>query len=149
MLLKPPPESIQPTSRTPGLFWHAAGGSAESTPLPVTGSVHRYVPPTAVTNGSEAGQITVGNGKVTGFLVGDLPTFAVPPSPELANTVTPFAAASTNACLRFRRDCELPNACSVAPKLCVITVAWWLSTTNCSASIIVGNPCTPSVSAGL
>jgi hypothetical protein len=62
-VLNPPPLSIQPISRTPGLFWQVVGGSAESTLVPVTGSVHRYVPPTAVTRGSEAGHPTVGNGK--------------------------------------------------------------------------------------
>jgi hypothetical protein len=38
---KLPPESIQPISRTGGLVWQLVGGSAESIPVPVTGSVHR------------------------------------------------------------------------------------------------------------
>src|SRR6516225_9802360 len=149
MWLKPPPESIQPISLTPGLAWQMAGGSAESTVVPVTGSVHRYVPPTAVTSGSEAGQLTVGKGKGDGFFTGVFGELAEPPSPELASTVTPLAAAEMNACRRFSSDCVLLKLSSAAPKLCVMTVAWWLSTMNCSAFIIAGKPCTPSVSAGL
>jgi hypothetical protein len=34
---------------------------------------------------------------------------AVPPSPELASTVTPFAAAEMKACRRFSSDCVLPK----------------------------------------
>src|SRR5881392_414028 len=136
MWLKPPPASIQPTSLTPGLDWQLTGGSVESTPVPVTG-------------GSEAGQLTVGNGNVDGFGVGVLPGLAVPKSPELASMVTPFAAAEMNACRRFSSDWVLLKASSVVPKLCEMTVAWWLSTMNCSASIIGGRPCTPCVSAGL
>ena len=93
--------------------------------------------------------MTVGNGKVDGFFTGVLPGLAVPPSPELASTVTPFAAAEMNACRRFSSDWVLPKASSVVPKLCVMTVAWWWSTMNCSAFIIAGKPCTPCVSAGL
>ena len=107
------------------------------------------MPPTPVTSGSEAGQFTVGNGSVVGFFTGVFFELAVPPSPELASTVTPSAAAEMNACRRFSSDCVLPKLSSTAPKLCVMTVAWWLSTMNCSAFIIVGKPCTPSVSAGL
>jgi hypothetical protein len=40
-VLTPPPESIQPTSLTPGLFTQLAGGLVESTPMPVSGFVHR------------------------------------------------------------------------------------------------------------
>src|ERR1700751_5481513 len=116
MWLKPPPESIQPISRIPGFDWQLTGGSVESTPIPVTGLVQRYVPPTAVTSGSEAGQLTVGKGNVAGFLVGVLLAFAVPPAPVLARTVAPLAAAETNACRRFSNDCTAKFP-SVVPKL--------------------------------
>src|SRR6266404_8808411 len=149
MWLKPPPESIQPISLTAGLTSQLAGGSVLSIPVPVTGFVHRYVPPTAVTSGSDAGQLTVGKGIIDGFGVGVFPALAVPPSPELASMVTPFAAAEMNACRRFSSDWVLLKASSVVPKLCETTVAWWLSTMNCSASIMAGKPCTPCVSAGL
>src|SRR5215469_423041 len=148
MWLNLPPESIQPISLTPGSPWQFAGGSVESILVPVSGFVHRYVPPTAVTSGSDAGQMTVGNGTVVGFFVGVLIALAVPSSPELARTVTPLAAAETKACRRFKSDCVLLKPSSVAPKLCVMTVAWWLSTMNCSAFIIAGRPCTSCVSAG-
>jgi hypothetical protein len=81
-------------------------------------------------------------------LVGLLTAFAVPPSPELARTVTPFAAAEMNACRRLSSDCVLLNDSSVVPKLCVITVACWWSTMYCPAFMIDGRPCTPCVSAG-
>src|SRR4051794_24161552 len=70
--LKPPPENVQPTSRTPGLFRHGAGGSAESTPVPVSGVVQRYVPPTPTTSGSDAGHSTDGNGITFGSFTGSL-----------------------------------------------------------------------------
>jgi len=86
---------------------------------------------------------------VAGFGTGVFPGLAVPKSPELASTVMPFAAAEMNACRRFSSDWVLLKASSVVPKLCEMTVAWWLPTMNCSASIIWGKPCTPCVSAGL
>ena len=147
--LKPPPEAIQPTSRTPGLDWQFTGGSVESTPVPVTGSVQRYVPPTPVTSGSEAGHSTVGNGIVAGFFTGVKDELAVPLSPEDPSTVTPLFAAEMNACRRFSSDCVLAKVSSAAAKLCEMTLASWWSTMNCSAFIIAGKPCTPSVSAGL
>ncbi len=62
------------------------------------GSVHRYVPPTPVTRGSEAGHSTVGNGiRLPPCPTGDFIAFAVPPSPDEPRTVTPFAAAFLNA----------------------------------------------------
>src|SRR3989454_5556249 len=95
--LNPPPAAIQPTSRTPGLFWHCTGGDTESTPSPVVGSVHRYVPPTPVTRGSEAGHHTPGNGKIFGLGTGSLESSADPKSPEDPSTVMPAASASLNA----------------------------------------------------
>src|SRR5438445_1982235 len=92
-----------------------------STPSPVVGLVHRYVPPTAVTSGSEAGQITVGNGIVAGFLTGSFWMLAVPKSPDDASTVMPAACAALNASRRFTSDWKLPNDSSAAPKLCEIT----------------------------
>jgi hypothetical protein len=59
------------------------------------GSVHRYVPPTLVTSGSDAGQLTVGCSM--NEPPGDTGVFfssGVPSSPDDANTVTPFAYAS-------------------------------------------------------
>src|SRR5215470_11332432 len=75
--------------------------------------------------------------------------FAVPPSPELPSTVTPFAAAAMYACRRFISAWVFEKASSAEAKLCEMTVASWWSTMNCSAFIIAGKPCTPSVSAGL
>src|SRR5262245_20912722 len=117
--------------------------------LPVLGLVHRYVPPTLVTSGSEVGHSTVGNGIVVGFFTGWRIMLADPPSPELPSTVTPLLAAEMSACRRFSSDCVLLKASSAEAKLCEMTVASWLSTMNCSASIIAGKPWTPSVSAGL
>src|SRR6476620_1023608 len=80
--------------------WHAAGGSALSTTRAAValGSVQSAVPPTPVTSGSDAGQPTVGNGIVVPpFATGGFFEFAVPKSPELASTDTPFAAAFWNA----------------------------------------------------
>src|SRR6266545_5375534 len=145
--LKPPPDAIQPFSRF-GWFWQSTGGLVVSTCVPVRASVHRYVPPTPVTSGSDAGHSTVGNGNVVGFGTGVNELFADPPSPELPSTVTPFAAAETNAWRRLSSDWVLAKASSAEAKLCEITVARWWSTMNCSAFIIVGKPCTPSVSAG-
>ncbi len=107
------------------------------------------MPPTPVTSGSEAGHSTVGNGIGRGCFTGVKYVLAVPPSPEDPSTVTPFCAAETNACRRFSSDCVLPKVSSAAAKLCEMTVASWWSTMYCSAFIIAGNPCTPSVSAGL
>src|SRR3989442_15096971 len=95
--LNPPPAAIQPTSRTPGLPWHCAGGDTESTPKPGFGSVHRYVPPTPVTSGSDAGHHTAGKGNGLGFLIGTFVVAADPKSPEAASMVTPGAVAASNA----------------------------------------------------
>src|SRR6266550_3999189 len=120
--LKPPPDAIQPFSRL-GWFWQSTGGLVLSTCMPVRASVHRYVPPTPVTSGSDAGHSTVGNGKTGWVGTGVNEAFAVPPSPELPNTVTPFAAAETNAWRRFCSACVLANASSAEAKLCEITFA--------------------------
>jgi hypothetical protein len=40
-MLEPPRASIQPSSRTPGAAWQAAGGDVLSTLVPVVASVHR------------------------------------------------------------------------------------------------------------
>ena len=65
---------------------------------PAFGSVQRYVPPTPVTSGSEAGHSTVGSGmSFPPFATGDFIALAVPPSPDDPRTVTPFAAAFLNA----------------------------------------------------
>src|SRR5256886_14697704 len=95
--LNPPPAAIQPTSRTPGLLWHCAGGDAESTPSPVFGSVHRYVPPTPVTSGSDAGHHTAGKGNIVGVLIGTFVVAAGPESPEAPSKVSPFAPAASYA----------------------------------------------------
>ena len=52
---------------------------------------------------------------MVGFFTGVFCELAVPPSPELASTVTPFAAAEMNACRRFSSDCLLPKPSSTAP----------------------------------
>src|SRR2546428_14040942 len=101
--LKPPPEPTQPISRTPGVTWQFGGGETLSTPTPVGAFVHSYVPPTAVTRGSDAGHSTGGQGITAGFFTGVLRMFAVPKSPEEANTVTRVACAPWRACLRFSR----------------------------------------------
>src|SRR2546426_11989827 len=95
--LNPPPAAIQPTSRTPELLWHCEGGDTESTPSPVFGAVHRDVPPTPVTSGSEAGHHTAGKGNSVGFLIGTFVVAADPKSPEAASIVTPCALAASNA----------------------------------------------------
>src|SRR5206468_6664407 len=109
----PPPPAIQPISACPGLFWQLPGGRAELVvrgwSAEAVGSVQRYVPPTAVTSGSLAGQITVGYGIVTGFGTGSFLTFAVPESPVLARTVTPAADAALKASRRFSSDCADPK----------------------------------------
>ena len=89
--------------------------------LPVTGLVHKYVPPTPVTSGSEAGHPTLGYGIVAGFLTGSFLMLAVPKSPDDASTVMPAAWAATNASRRFSSDRKLANDSSAAPKLCEIT----------------------------
>jgi hypothetical protein len=66
-------------------------------PLAV-GSVQRYVPPTPVTSGSEAGHSTVGYGiSLPPVATGDFIVLALPPSPDDPSTVTPLAAACWNA----------------------------------------------------
>src|SRR4051812_48473319 len=123
--LKPPPESIQPISSC-DWPWQLAGGLTLSSTRAVVllGSVHRYVPPTPVTSGSDAGHETVGNGRVEPpWPTGVFLSFAEPPSPEDASTVTWFAAAALNASRRFSSDFLLPNASSAEPKLCEITSA--------------------------
>src|SRR5881392_2502984 len=96
------------------------------------GSVHRYVPPTPVTSGSDAGHSTVGNGNVVPPLpTGVLREFAEPPSPDEPSTVTPFWAADLNAYRRFSSDWALPNASSAEANDCEITVARWWSMTYC------------------
>src|SRR5262245_26949658 len=61
--LKPPPENVQPTSACVGFALHrgATFGDKIVRDVVLSGSVHRYVPPTPVTNGSDAGHSTVGN----------------------------------------------------------------------------------------
>src|SRR3954453_20580149 len=149
MWLKPPPESIQPISCC-CWCWQLAGGETLSSVRVVVfvASVHRYVPPTPVTSGSEAGHPTVGVGIVEPPLpTGAFLSLAEPPSPEEASTVTPFAAAALKASRRFSSDCLEPNASSAEPKLWEMTSARGLSPPYFSAAIICGKPCTPSVSA--
>src|SRR5256714_8647504 len=137
--LNPPPETVQPTSATRGKAGHLAGGSVLSTTRLVVllGSVHRYVPPTPVTSGSEAGHSTVGYGmSVPPLLTGDLRTLAVPLSPDEPRTVTPFSAADFKADRRLSRDLAVPNASSAEAKDCQLTVARRWSMTYCSAGLI-------------
>src|SRR3954452_17726295 len=100
--LKPPPAAIQATSAWPAVLWHLAGGGAESILrgwlAPAVGSVHRYVPPTRVTSGSDAGHSTVGSSIVEPpWPTGVFLELAEPPSPDEPRTVTPFAAAALYA----------------------------------------------------
>src|SRR5215510_13293550 len=96
--LNPPPPAIQPISRCAGVTWQFVGGLTLSTVVPVGPSVQRYVPPTPVTNGSEAGHHTAGKGSsVPPLPTGDLMTPVDPSSPEEARTVTFAARASVNA----------------------------------------------------
>src|ERR1041385_9203000 len=103
-LLKPPPESIQPTSRWPGNAPQLAGGETLFTVVPVAASTHSYVPPTAVTSGSEAGHWTAGSGSSVGFLVGCFLKPALPSSPVDASTATWLAWAARNAPRRVGRE---------------------------------------------
>jgi hypothetical protein len=60
--------------------------------------VQRYVPPTPVTSGSEAGHSTAGCGiRDPPEATGDFVKFVEPSSPDEPRTVTPFAAASLYA----------------------------------------------------
>jgi hypothetical protein len=60
--------------------------------------VQTLVPPMPVTSGSEAGHSTVGYGIVEPpWPTGCFTEFVPPPSPDAAATVTPLAAASSNA----------------------------------------------------
>jgi hypothetical protein len=75
-----------------------AGACVESTLCPVNTSVHRLVPPIAVTSGSEAGQPTCVVDNVpppwpTGCLVDPV----LPASPELARNVMPCLVPETKA----------------------------------------------------
>src|SRR5712691_553462 len=96
------------------------------------GSVHRYVPPTPVTSGSEAGHSTLGYG-INVF--GPWPTracfvaFAVPLSPDDPRTVTPLAAESLYANRMLSSDWEFPHASSAEAKLWEMTFARWFFTT--------------------
>src|SRR5438552_2066966 len=108
----------------PGFAWQFTGGDTLSTPMPVTALVQRYVPPTAVTSGSEAGQATLGYGIVAGFLTGSFIGFAVPLSPVEARSVMWLARAAMKAW----RSCERAarpswNVPSPAPKLILTTSA--------------------------
>ncbi len=124
------------------------GGVLSTTRVEAAGSVHRYVPPTPVTSGSEAGHSTVGNGmSVPPVATGVLMMLAVPPSPDEPSTVTLFAAAETYAWRRLSSDWVLLNPSSAEAKLWLMTVARWWSTRYCSAFIMSGKPCTPRVSA--
>ncbi len=103
-----------------------AGGLALSTVRPAlaVALVHRYVPPTPVTSGSDAGHCTVGNGiSDPPACTGVFSMLAVPLSPDDPSTVTPFCAAETNAWRRFCNDCALPNASSAEANDCEITLA--------------------------
>jgi len=88
--LKPPPEKVQATSS------NAAQGPllAHFAPMPAAwngvrgwfadavGSVHRYVPPTPVTSGSDAGHSTAGCGiSLPPAATGDFVKFVEPSSP--------------------------------------------------------------------
>ena len=90
--LKPPPESIQPISACPAGSGSCVGGSTLSTLASSScrGLVQRYVPPTPVTSGSDAGHPTVGNGIGRAALAHRrlACVLAVPPSPDEASTVT-------------------------------------------------------------
>src|SRR5215467_14391940 len=111
MLLKPPPASIQPTSRAPGLFGHWPDGADESTWVPVAASMQRYVPPTAVTSGSEPGQPMFGNAKMPpAFLppAGVLSSLVLPKSPVEASTLTLLETADLKAPRRFSRAAVPP-----------------------------------------
>src|SRR5258708_36671505 len=84
--LKPPPANVQPTSATPGFALHFAGGPAVTVrgcAAVAVGSVQRYVPPTPVTSGSDAGHSTVGASMVEPPLpTGWLCELAEPPPPD-------------------------------------------------------------------
>src|SRR5437764_1120530 len=82
--------------------------------------MHRRVPPTAVTRGSEAGHSTLGYGISRGLLVGSLRLLLVPPSPEDASTVMWLACASTSARRRFDNEAVPANVPSPAPRLMLL-----------------------------
>ncbi|MFJ9840280.1 hypothetical protein ACIRYZ_07400 [Kitasatospora sp. NPDC101155] len=130
--LNPPPALVQPTSPAPGLAWQLPGLPVLSTVRPpvALGSVHRYVPPTPVTSGSDAGHSTDGYGRVVPpDFTGVFSEPAVPLSPEEPITVTPLRAADLKACRRGSIDWGLPNAPSAEAEDCEMTFARWWSTT--------------------
>src|SRR5438094_5162149 len=147
-MLYPPPEATQPGSRSPGALWQFTGGLTLSTPAPVTAFVQRYVPPTVVTSGSDAGQLTLGYGMIREFFTGTFMLLVVPPSPLEANTVT-FAARAFSNVVRSCLSEASPslNAPSPEPKLWLITSIFPLSMSAVSAFIICWKPWTPSTSA--
>src|SRR5215472_4807617 len=148
--LKPPPASIQPTSRAPGCAGHWPDGADESTCVPVAASMQRYVPPTAVTSGSPPGHEMFGDdmsGLALAPPAGVLATLVLPKSPVEARTLTLCATADLNAPRRFSRAARPLNVCSEAPKLWLMTCARPWSMRYCSEFIICGSPWTPRVSA--
>src|SRR4051812_16026715 len=155
--LKPPPvpmpRAVSPQATSSCVVaWHTAGGLTWSATRPAfwptSALVQSDVPPTAVTNGSDAGQPTVAPSSVVPPLAtGVFLSLAEPVSPVEATIVTPLASAALKASRRFSSDCLLPKAPSAVPKDCEMTSARWCSTTYFSAAIICGSPCTPSVSA--
>src|SRR2546426_12717218 len=98
--------------------------------------MHRRVPPTAVTRGSEAGHSTLAYGISRGLLVDSLRLLLVPPSPEDASTVMWLACASTSARRRVNNEAVPANVPSPAARLMLMTSARWLSTMYCMAFII-------------
>src|SRR5437763_17097286 len=103
-MLKPPPAKGQARSRTPGLLSHTAGGEVVSTVVPVVASMHRRVPLTAVTRGSEAGHSTLGYGISRGRLMRSFTLLLVPPCRADASTVMWLACDSTSARRRLDSD---------------------------------------------
>src|SRR6267142_782266 len=148
-MVSPSPETTQPGSRSPAFPpWQFTGGLTLSTLVPVTAFVQRYVPPTAVTSGSEPGQMTLGYGMSRESLTGTFMPLVVPPSPLEARTVTLFARAFSNVVRScFREARPLLNAPSPDPKLWLITSTEPLSMSADSAFIICWKPWTPRTSA--
>src|SRR5918911_1550890 len=129
--LKPPPENVQATSAAcaalnlalPHLAPRPASGiGVRAWNVVAFGSVHRYVPPTPVTSGSEAGHSTAGCGiSAPPCATGCFVKFVEPSSPDEPSTVTPLAAACSYAYRRLSSDALLPNASSLEANDCEMT----------------------------
>src|SRR6266849_2834257 len=128
MVLKPPPDAPKPLFQTDSELY-----------APLCASASRWVPPTAVTSGSDAGVDALSTNE-SGW-----PSHvgcAAPWSPDDANSVIPFAGACGNTSCCWATSAGAMQA-SAAAKLCEMTSPRLLSpahfvTARMSASWLLG-----------